>query len=96
MQKHDIETFFTPLQLHHQHDFKVKKLRNAPFDFVRFVNVFGIFRWLESMSEYKRGLLGLGGGMQSTECHFSSFLIHTKLKKRMNEFNLLKSTKHNS
>ena len=33
----------------------------------------GIFMWLVSMSEYKSGLLGLGGGMRSTE-RLSSFL----------------------
>ena len=27
------------------------------------------FRWLVSMSEYKQGLFGLGGGMRSIECH---------------------------
>ena len=32
-----------------------------------------ISRWLVSMSDYKSGLLGLSGGMHSTE-HHSSFL----------------------
>lgn len=34
----------------------------------------GVFRWLESLSEYTRGLLGLGTGLHSTECHSSQFI----------------------
>ena len=28
-----------------------------------------VFSWLVSMNEFKMGLLGLGGGMHSSECH---------------------------
>lgn len=34
----------------------------------------GIFRWLVSMSDYKRGLLGIGRGVHSTECPSSCSL----------------------
>ena len=31
------------------------------------------------MSEYKWGLMGLGGGMHFTECHSSFYYVHSTL-----------------
>lgn len=54
----------------------------------------GIISWLASMSEYKKGLLGPGGGMHSTEGHSVLTVISTTVGNHGVERKGTKVTKH--
>ena len=64
--------------------------------FVDKVIWFWTLQWLVSIKQFRRGLLGLGRGMHSTECHFFLHILQTKCLSviYLNLTNTL-SSKHN-